>query len=241
MYQERFYRQWMEAQGLESFQVVIKESDLFILSDRAGRSAVAYKALKEVRSEIESYISTFELFKHSLSPISVDREAPATIKAMARAGRAWNVGPMAAVAGAVAEFVGRRMVEDGQTVIVENGGDVFAVADRRLTFALWAGQDSPFKDRIAFEVDAIKGVGVCTSSGKVGPSKSFGNADAVVAIAGDTAFADAAATSIANRIQTPEDVAAAVEEQKTKGDLIGVIACAGDRLGVWGDVEITRR
>jgi ApbE superfamily uncharacterized protein (UPF0280 family) len=241
MYQERFYRNWMGRDGIDGFRIVVGQSDLFVQSDRLDSREPALAALKHVRKEIEDYISSHGFFREALTPIPVSRKAPKTIKIMAQAARTWDVGPMAAVAGAVAEFVGKGIETNARTVIVENGGDIYAKDERALRFALWAGEESPFKDKIAFEVDARDGVGVCTSSGKVGPSLSFGNADAVVAIADDAACADAAATAIANGIRVPEDVAAAIEEQKKKGALRGVIACLGDRLGIWGDIEIIKR
>jgi len=125
-------------------------------------------------------------------------------------------------------------------VIVENGGDVFARSSEPVTCGLYAGERSPFRDRVAFRVDATAGVGVCTSSGVVGPSLSLGRADAVVAIARDTAHADAAATALANRIERPADVDRVVAEEAERGALDGLIACMGDRIGLWGEVELVR-
>lgn len=241
MYEERFYRQWMGTDGGRGYRIVVGQSDLFIQTDGRDSRNEALKALRQVRSQIEGYIADHGSFKESLEPIAVSDRAPEVVKIMARAGQAWNVGPMAAVAGAVAEFVGRKIEPDGGTVIVENGGDIYARAPKALRFALYAGEESPFKDKIAFEVDAKDGVGVCTSSGKVGPSLSFGKADAVVAVARDAAFADAAATAIANLIKTPDDVAVVVEDERKRGALIGLVACMGDRLGLWGDIEIIKR
>lgn len=238
MYEQRFYRDWMECEDLNRFQVVIDTSDLFILCENRIAKESAKRALREARCAIERYIDMHPIFLNSLVPISVEADAPQIVQTMAEAAESWGVGPMAAVAGAIAELVGKRVGRGGGDVIVENGGDVWARANRRLTFAMYAGEDSPFKDKIAFTVEAKEGVGVCTSSGKVGPSLSFGSADAVVAIAADAAFADAAATSIANCVRKREDVDVVIEETKNRGDLIGVIACLGDRLGIWGDIEI---
>ena len=148
---------------------------------------------------------------------------------------------MAAVAGAVSEWVARALLDGAETVIVENGGDVYAKAPEPLKLALYAGEASPFAGRLAFEISAADGVAVCTSSGRVGPSLSFGNADAVVAIHESGAFTDAAATAVANRVHSPEDVAEVVAEEKSRGALRGLIACAGDRLGLWGDFKLIKR
>jgi len=237
MYNKRFYRQWMGRDDLERYQVKIAESDLLILSDQ-NLFELARKALVEVRHSIEGYIAQDRAFATSLKPMSVAANAPSVITRMSDAGRSWNVGPMASVAGAVAQAVGEQLAGQSRTVIVENGGDVYIKAPTPVSLALYAGESSPFTDKVMFKVEAKQGLGVCTSSGLVGPSLSFGKADAVVSIAEDAAFADAAATAIANRIQCEDDVDKVVAEQEKQGRLLGLIACCGEKLGLWGDIEL---
>ncbi|MCP4200097.1 MAG: UPF0280 family protein [Proteobacteria bacterium] len=236
-YNDRFYRQWMGRDNLKRFQVKVKESDLFILCSKKMEK-LAYATLAEVRRQIEIYIGENKPFAVSFEPLPVAEDAPGVVSKMARAADFWNVGPMAAVAGVIAEDVGRRLAEECDVVMVENGGDVYVRAPEPVRFALYAGEDSPFTDKVTFEVAAPHGLGVCTSSAVVGPSLSFGKADAVVAIHNDTAFADAAATSLANRIKTKDDVDRIVGEQEKRETLHGLIACCGDRLGIWGAVEL---
>lgn len=241
MYERRFYRDWIERDNLEGFEVKIRESDLYILSEGDLQREAAL-ALQEVRDLLEGYIARRKQFATSLEPILVDDDAPEVIATMARASRTFGVGPMASVAGAVAEFVGKRLLETGsKVVLVENGGDIYGFAKRPLNFALYAGGESPFGNNLSFAVDGSTGIGVCTSSGRVGPSLSFGNADAVVAIAENAALADAAATAIGNDIRSPSDVDRAVEKCREGSPLKGLIVCCGDRLGVFGDLELSRR
>ena len=240
VYEERFYRRWVWRDDLERFEVKVRESDLLILCDQPLREPAA-ENLASVRRTLEAYLTTHPHFGHSLCPVKVEPEAPAVVQVMAASAERWAVGPMAAVAGAVAECVGRCLLELGaETVMVENGGDVFVHAREPVRFALYAGEDSPFSNKVGFVVSAGAGLGVCTSSGRVGPSLSFGRADAVVALARDAAEADAAATAIANHIQGPQDVDRVVAEQQEKQGLTGLVACAGDRLGVWGDLELIK-
>ena len=106
--------------------------------------------------------------------------APGIVKAMAVAAQKASVGPMAAVAGAIAEFVGKDLLKFSEQVIVENGGDIFIRTDRKRTLGIYAGEDSPFTGKLAIEVDPCEsGMGICTSSGTVSHSLSFGNADKV--------------------------------------------------------------
>lgn len=240
MYTERFYRDWIGRDGSDRFEITIGESDLLIRCDHDLYN-VAFETLAEVRQEIEGYIDRDPHFAASLEPCAITPEAGPIVREMSSAARSWDVGPMAAVAGVVAEAVAGRLLRETTRVGVENGGDVFIRAPGLVTFLLYAGESSPFSNAIAFEVDATDGIGVCTSSGVVGPSLSFGRADAVVAIARHAAFADAAATAIANRIQTPEDIEPVIEEEQRRGRLKGLLACCGDRLGGWGEIALVDR
>jgi len=240
MYTERFYRDWIGREGSDRFEVTIGESDLLIRCDH-DLYDVAFETLTEVRREIEDHIASDPRFAVTLETHAIPPGTGPIVREMASAARSWAVGPMAAVAGTVAEAVARRLLQETPTVSVENGGDVFIKAPGTVDLLLYAGEDSPFSDSIVFRVDATEGIGVCTSSAVVGPSLSFGRADAVVAIAGQGSVADAAATAIANRITTPDDIGPVIEEEQDRGSLVGLIACCGDRLGVWGDLALVDR
>jgi ApbE superfamily uncharacterized protein (UPF0280 family) len=238
LYQERFYRGLAAPEGLERFQVRIRESDLLVFADRR-LEGLAYRALGRVRSNIEHYIERCCEFARSLEPCEVAGCVPGIVMAMADSAAAWNVGPMASVAGAIAEYVGRALLVESESVIVENGGDVFLALPRRATLRLYAGEDSPFTDRIVFEVPKSRaGLGVCTSSSTIGPSLSFGCADAVVAVADRCADADAAATAIGNEVKSPEDIPRLMEKISREGRLRALLIAAEDKLGLWGDISI---
>lgn len=236
-YCERTYRKWSGRNDLETFCVGIETSDLRIQCDRK-RDGAARAILAKARGEVEEAIRRIEGFGESFDPVEVPAGAEPIVSSMAAAARAWGVGPMAAVAGAIAHEVASGLLRRSREVIVENGGDLFLRCDGPATVGLYAGEESPFAGRLAFEVDARPGVAVCTSSGVVGPSLSLGRADAVMTVSRSGAVADAAATSIANRIARPADVDDVVAEVARAESLDAVVACCGDRLGVWGDIEL---
>ncbi len=238
MYTERFYRKWTSS-GLETFRVAVGESDLQIYAEKSLRNE-ALEILNITRRTLHEHIAVNPVFQRSLTPFT-SSTVKGLISTMEEAGREWNTGPMASVAGAIAQEVGRSLLKHSKTVVVENGGDVWATSPEPLEFLVYPGEESAFSRGISFSLDASNGISVCTSSGKVGPSFSLGKADAVTAIHSCAARADAAATSLANRIREETDVGRIVEEIACKRKLKGIIATCGESIGIWGDIHLTGR
>ncbi|MBC7324461.1 MAG: UPF0280 family protein, partial [Moorella sp. (in: Bacteria)] len=179
------------------FRVVIQETDLDIAVRKERFSAelvkAAQKATRECRRPLEEYIRQEPAFARALTPYEVAPTAPPVVREMARAGMMAGVGPMAAVAGAIAECVGRTLARYSKDVIVENGGDIFLRSTRIRRIGIFAGK-SPLSYRLALEIRPdFSPLGICTSSGTVGHSLSFGKADAVVVLSPSAALADAVA------------------------------------------------
>jgi len=236
-YEERKYRRLIKSGELVKFNVVDKETDLLVLASRDLKKE-SLASISKYRAEIESYIGTDPLFITAFRPYRVRFKAPNIIKDMARAARRTKVGPMAAVAGAVAEYVGRDLLKHSKEVIVENGGDIFMKIDKPKKIGIYAGK-SPFSNKIAIEIEPKETpIGVCTSSGTVGHSRSFGKADAVVVKAKSTALADAAATAIGNIIKSPVDLDAGLKLAKKIRGLKGALIIKDDYIGAWGRVKI---
>ncbi len=157
---------------------------------------------------------------------------------MVRAGEIAGVGPMAAIAGAIAEHIGLGLLNFTDHVIVENGGDVFIKTGTPLTVGIFAGK-SPLSLHIGIRLGGgSKPVAVCTSSGTVGHSLSLGKADAVSVVANSCSIADAAATSIGNRIQSPGDIEYAIAEGQRIDKIRGILIIVGKKIGMWGDLEV---
>lgn len=220
--------------------VRVRETDLHLLAS-VDVSTAARHLVIQYRNQLESYIQAHPVFLTSLKPVSLDPLAPPIIKEMLKAAQATGVGPMAAVAGAVAEFVGRdllgRVVEE---IMVENGGDIFLRRLKECVVAIFSGE-SPLSNRIGIQVPvALMPLGICTSSGTVGHSLSFGQADAVTVIAASVCLADAAATRLGNEVQVGQPLAHALAVAKTIKGLAGVVIVRGDELGVWGEVQLVK-
>lgn len=236
-YRRKTYRDRVKVPGLVSFQVVCEQTDLMIRAEHLLEKT-AQEAVIASRGEIEAYIRAFPAFVSTLAPWPATPMAPKIVREMIDAGQAAGVGPMAAVAGAIAESVGRVLLDFSSEVVVENGGDVFAKTKGPLVAALFAGT-SPFSMRVGVRVaDTGNGLGLCTSSGTVGPSLSCGLADAVCVVSESAALADAAATAIGNRVRSPEDIDAAIEAGCRMDGIRGIVVIIGERIGAWGAVEL---
>lgn len=233
----RDYRRIARIAGLTAFRVAVKETDLHVQAS-ADWSRECREMVLEQRGYLERYIARQPLFLTTLTPWSLEEPAPAIVTAMTEASRQTGVGPMAAVAGALAEEVGRGLQTLSPEVIVENGGDIFLMRKFPLVVGLYAG-DSPLSMKIGLRLDPGGGpLAVCTSSGVVGHSLSRGRADAVCIVAREGALADAAATAVANRICTPADIPAAVAWARAIPGVAGVVAVMGAQLGLWGELEV---
>ncbi len=237
MYEPRFYRHWIKDDDLVSFEVTVKQTDLYI---RARRN-LKHKALDSVlkhRGSIEAYIERHPLFLTTLQPYQAEPEAPTIVKEMAGVSQLTGVGPMAAVAGAIAEAVGRDLLDFSPEVIVENGGDIFLNISKKRLVGIYAGQSS-FTKKIALEIMPRETpLGVCTSSGTVGHSLSLGSAEAVIVLSPSTALADAAATALCNMVKGADDIHRAIEKAQSIEGLRGLVIIVGDKMGVWGGVRI---
>ncbi len=236
-YQPRFYRDWVRDTHLVSFNIVVKETDLWIRSRRRLRSKALNSVIKH-RGPLEKYIAGHPVFLATLEPYSVDEDAPAIVRGMAQAAAVVGVGPMAAVAGAIAEEVGKDLLEFSPEVIVENGGDIFMKVTKERLVGVYAG-DSPFTGKIAVRIHPEDTpMGVATSSGVVGHSLSFGKADAAVVLAPSAYLADAAATALGNRVRSKADIGPALEWAQGVPGLLGVLVIKGGEMGLWGKVEL---
>lgn len=236
-FQPRTYRHWIEGKDLVAFSVTEKETDLYVRAT-SNLQRKAHRLVLKYRYQLEGYIKRNPAFQTSLEPVDVPEYAPAIVREMAAAGHKAGVGPMAAVAGAIAECVGRELLTYTPEIIVENGGDIFLKILKNRVVGIYAG-DSPLTGKIGLEIDARETpLGVCTSSGTVGHSLSYGRADAVVVVAASTALADAAATAIGNRVKKSGDADIALEFARGIGGLKGVVIVTGEKVSVRGDIKL---
>lgn len=240
MYEPRTYRHWVKGADLVSFNVVVRETDLYIRAKRNLRRK-ALKVILKHRAQLEKYIENHPAFLTALDSLPVENDAPSIIKEMAGAAEKAGVGPMASVAGVIAEYVGRELIAFSPEVIVENGGDIFLKSLKPRSVGVYAGE-SPFTGKIAIQIEPEETpLGICTSSGTVGHSFSLGKADAAIVLSPSAPLADAAATAIANLVREPGDIPGALEFAGSIAGLTGAVLIKGDKLGLWGEVKIVRR
>lgn len=239
MYEPRFYRLWSVDEDLVSFNVTVKETDLYVRAKRDLQQRASQVVIKE-RAALEDYIQRHPGFAVAMKPFPVGDDASDIVSEMAEAAKKTGVGPMAAVAGAIAERVGRELTGYSPEVIVENGGDIYLKSRKKRKIGIYAGK-SPLSGLLALEIRPSETpLGICTSSGTVGHSLSLGSADAVIVLAHSTALADAAATAIGNIVKEDDDIPRGIDFAKEIDGLKGTVIIKGENMTVWGEVKLTQ-
>ena len=244
MFEPRWYRRLMEGERFTSFTTTYLETDLWIgvnpSSYHPDMPGFALNKSKELRIIMDNYIATHPKFLTSLIPIKSDSLSHPIIQAMINATIISGTGPMSAVAGAFAQFIGEAIIKEYNTqeIIVENGGDIYLSIKNDLEVGVFAG-NSPLSNKMAIIVPAsFSPLGLCTSSGTVGHSLSFGKADAAMIVCKNAALADAFATRFGNEVKSSADIPAAIKFSEDFHDILSILLIAGDQLGVRGKFQL---
>ncbi len=243
-YEKRTYRAQFNVSRFQSFEVKYLKTDLWIgvnpSSFKEEMQAVAFDKIKILRTRLDEYILTEPFFKKSLKPFQPSENAPIEAKGMAAATEKAGVGPMASVAGLFAREVGETLLQNFsvEEMVIENGGDIFVLLKNELLLSVFAGE-SPLSGRIGLVIPAGKGkMGICTSAGTVGPSLSFGKADAVVVICEDVLQADAYATAVGNMVKSPNDVEKVINQSEKYPEILSLLIICEDKIGIRGEYEM---
>lgn len=222
---------------LHFFTVQVKETLLSVHAQQ-DLTEEALRAVLKYRADIEEYMNRYPEFLVSLQPLPVRKDAPEIVKEMLSAAQKVSVGPMAAVAGSIAEHVGKDLLRFSSEIIVGNGGDIFIVCRKKRNIRIYAA-NSPLTGKIALEIVPYDTpLGICVSSGTFGHSFSFGKADAVVAVAHSNSLADACATAIGNLIKTEEDIPKGIEHAQGIKGLTGIVIIKNRCMKTWGSVKV---
>lgn len=243
-YEERHYRKRFAREGRTAFGVKFLETDLWIgVDDGSYSSSMKDDVLSWIialRRSMDAYIAFDPGFRTSLVPYDVAVAAPDEIRHMADVSRRAGIGPMSAVAGEFAGCVAQKLRDryGCREIIVENGGDIYADSASDIDVSVFAGE-SALSDKVGLHIPAGEfPLGICTSSGTVGPSMSMGRADAVMIVCRDVAQADSYATAFANRIRTTEDLQPVIDLIAMHKDILSAVAIKDDRMAMCGRYEL---
>ncbi|MDW8056541.1 MAG: UPF0280 family protein [Elusimicrobiota bacterium] len=238
------YRTYVnETKDVISYEIFYKETALLVRAPR-NFSTKILRTLISLRKPLEKYIEKHKEFLTSLKPISPHKDAPQIVRVMCEVAQKTNTGPMSAVAGTIAELLGYEMLKWlkkqrlRKFLIIENGGDIFAYVDEPITVGIYAGENSPFTGKVSIKINLLnQPLGICTSSGTVGHSLSFGKADACVIISNSASFSDALATATCNLVKTENDVKTAVEFAKNFDETLFVCIIKNRLISFWSKTE----
>lgn len=243
MYEPRTYRSLHREKDLRRFRVLLGETDLDIAVKKEACNAELFKKTEafvfEKRQILKEYIARDKVFLETLEPYQALPSAPPEVREMCEKAALAGVGPMACVAGLISEMTGFFLARYSEDVIVENGGDIWMQSGRKRVVSVFAG-DSPFSYRIGLEIHPRQTpLGICTSSGTVGHSLSFGRADALVILAPSAVLADAVATAACNLVKREADLEEAVQFALDIPGVTGALAIMGDKMAARGNIKLT--
>ena len=243
-YNNRVYRQRFRSDRWYGFVAKYKETDVWIGVDkksfRREMPKFSEQFIRVLRDESDAYLKKDPQYRLSLIPHIAQNSAPKILQEMSEVSVRTGVGPMAAVAGAFSSHVAIELKKHFkiEEIIVENGGDIYVDIQNDIDVAIFAGE-SPLSEKIGLRIDAKESpLGICTSSGTVGPSFSFGKADAVMIACKDAALADAYASVFANKIQTSEDINPVLQQIEYEKDILSALIVKNEKLGIIGQFEM---
>jgi len=246
-YQNKFYRNFEDSSRWVNFQVKVDTTDLFIsgnCDDTKNFQGIkkmtqsAFKKVKQLRKDLDNHLKQNESFLFSFRPLKIFKTDSFLVKRMYQASNLAQVGPMAAVAGGIAELVGKTLLKESKEIMVENGGDLWLKVSEEVIINIFTNNIF-FKDKINLKIYSKQTpAGICTSSGRLGPSFSYGRADAVTILAKDAFLADAVATSAANKIKIKKDIEPTLDYALSIAGVWGVVVVLGDQLALKGDLEL---
>lgn len=219
----------------------LRETIATIFAYEQSHIEAAKESIREQRNLLEKFIQADPFFMLTLEPYDLKADgAPEIVQQMIKTSAVFGIGPMSAVAGVIAKMAVEAMIEAGAVyAIVDNGGDISILNDQTILVGIYAGT-SPIRD-LALEVPPrSEPLAICTSSGTVGPSISFGCADAALIISKDPALADAAATALGNAVKPDvplEECFKAID----KPGIDGALVIRGEEMAVWGELPPIRK
>jgi len=234
---ERFYRNLIKVENLKKFVVKVKETDILVFAEKNLKKEIE-EEVKKQREILERYIKIHPEFYFSFSPVEVESNEE-IIKLMSLSSKLTKTGPMASVAGAIAEIIGRKFLPLSEEIFIENGGDIFLNLKNEVKIGIYAGK-SPFSMKIGIKIKKENPVGIATSSGTVGHSFSYGDADAVTVISNSSAFSDGAATYFGNLIKGKINKELIERKLNDFPFIEGMLIIRGKELFVWGKIELIK-
>jgi len=236
MYEEKTYRKYSVPKDLFKTHLIIEESDILVFTSEKIESSEIEKKVKSLREDIKTYIKRDRNFLTTLSAYEPENSAPQIIKEMCKVSKILDVGPMACVAGAISEFLGKELLKKSKEVIVENGGDIFLKITRQRNIGIFYNKNDLLKIKLTTLNTPL---GIASSSGKFGHSLSFGNCDLVCVISESAIFSDGAATFLGNLIKTQKDILPAFKKIKKYKEIKAVLVIFEGKIFVQGDLEFS--
>ena len=227
----------------EKFQLM--ESDCTVISDIEKGILIAKAKLREDMDFLHAFVKKNPEWNASYIPIVSGNQHP-LILAMENAAEICGVGPMAAVAGVLADRMQNEIFSQTKAniAVVENGGEIAISSKEDILIHLMV-KSTDLQGKLGFMFKGgSNSLGVATSSGQFGHADSLGEADTVTVFAETAGIADAAATRICNYVKgenAEKAINKGIEEAKSISAIKGLLIVRKNMIGRYGNLpELVR-
>ncbi len=230
IYERKDYRNRIALPQSVSFEVEVRETKLEIQA-HSDLSAKAKDSVFRYRYQVEEYLRQHPAFRETSSPIQIYAAAPEIVRYSDLSSRTTGVAPMSCMSGAIADFVGRDLIDDSANVVVTSGGDAFIRSAFPLEVHLYA-EGSPFHETIVLAMPMYKH---CFGISTYVPGKGI---HAVTVVSRSACWASSFARDIGDRLTSGEALASVLNRAASYTDVGGIVLVAGKTIFAGGDLVI---
>lgn len=230
IYETRKCRNRIPVNQSVTFEVGVRDTSIYIQA-MSDLTAKAKESVFRYRYQIEEYLRQHPAFRDTQSPIQIYSSAPEIVRYCDLACRNTGIPPMVCMSGAMADFVGRDLLQHSPTLIVSSGGDTFVRSATPLEVHIYA-KGSPLHEKLTLQLPGGKNIfGISTHV----PGKGI---QAVTVLSRSAGWASSFARDLGVRLNSGESLKSALNRAEAYSDVGGVIIVSGSQVVFGGSLNV---
>ncbi|MDD3472694.1 MAG: hypothetical protein PHS86_07925 [Syntrophaceae bacterium] len=230
IYETKNYRNKIPVSQAVTFEVGVRDTNIHVQA-QSDLMPKAKESVFRYRYQIEEYLRQHPAFRDTQSPIQIYSSAPEIVKYCDLACRNTGVAPMACMSGAMADFVGRDLMQQSPVLVVSSGGDTFVRSTIPLEVQIYA-KGSPLHEKLKLQLPATKNIfGISTYV----PGKGI---QAVTVLSRTASWASSFAKDLGVRLDSGESLKSTLNRAEAYSDVGAVIIISGSQVVFGGSLNV---